>query len=312
MDPVIIEPSEWGNDLHAWTIATAARLREKLAQAGALLFKRTGCSTPDRFEAFARLTSQEFPHFKEESSPRRAVAGAVQTSTDYPNAYSIQFHSEYSYASRWPMKLYFCCFQAPQSGGETPISDTRAVLAGMRPATRQMFERKGILYLRNYRPHVGVAWEKAFSTTDRSRVERTCAELGIEYRWGSDGVLRTRQHGPAIVTHPTTGQAVWFNHSFFFNVHAFEPKSLRDELASFPDDDPFSTNTLFGDGSPITLDIIEEIRSLYERGSIRNRWEQGDVLLIDNMLTAHGRTPFVGKRSIGVLMADAHLRANCY
>ena len=305
MYPATIETSRCGPDLYAWTARNALELTDTLHAAGALLFKRTPLDTPQSFESFARLTCKEFPDFTEESSPRHVIQGAVQTSTDYPNQFPIQFHSEYSYAARWPMKLYFCCFTPAEQGGETPISSTRAVLEQMSPATRTLFEKKGILYVRNYRPRVGVSWEKAFSTSDRSQVEQSCRQAGIEWEWRPEDVLYTRQYGEAIVEHPVTHQAVWFNHGFFFNVRAIEPKAVRDMLLTHPADDPVSINTLLGDGSPIAPQIIEEIRVLYERCSVRNRWERGDVLLVDNMLSAHARAPYRGKRSIAVLLADA-------
>jgi alpha-ketoglutarate-dependent taurine dioxygenase len=37
-------------------------------------------------------------------------------------------------------------------------------------------------------------------------------------------------------------------------------------------------------------------------------WRQGDILLIDNMLTAHARNPFTGPRKVVVAMADPHTR----
>jgi alpha-ketoglutarate-dependent taurine dioxygenase len=306
--PAIVEASEIGPDPCKWARANAARIEETLTSAGSLLFKRTSLDTPEKLEEFVRQTSTEMPDFKEESSPRTAVAGRVLTSTDYPNRYPIQFHNEYSYAGRWPMKLYFCCFQPPDVEGETPIADTRQVLSNMSPATRDMFERKGILYVRNYRPNAGVSWQTAFATDDRRLVERICAAAQIECEWRSGGVLRTRQYGDAIVPHPKTGQPVWFNHAFFFNVRAIEPPSLRAVFLTDPPDDPLSTNTLFGDGSPIGAETIEELRSLYARASVRRPWERGDVLLIDNMLSAHARAAFKGKRKIVVVMADSCVR----
>ncbi len=306
--PARVEASEIGPDPCRWAAANAARIEETLTCVGAMLLKRTSLNTPEKLEEFARLTSAEIPDFKEESSPRTAVGGRVLTSTDYPSRYPIQFHNEYSYAVRWPMKLYFCCFQPPDSAGETPISDTRVVLSNMRPATREMFERKGVLYVRNYRPNAGVSWQRAFATDDRAVVERICAESGIECEWRSGGVLRTRQYGSAVVTHPKTGQPVWFNHAFFFNVRAIEPPSLRAAFLKDPADDPLSTNTLFGDGTPIGADTIEELRALYTGAAVQNPWEAGDLLIIDNMLSAHARSAFKGKRNIVVVMADSFRR----
>lgn len=307
--PAVVQASEFGDTLCEWAAENARTVEETLLRHGAILFKRTSVATPGQLQEFVRVTSTEIPDFKEESSPRSSLGGHVYTSTDYPNKYPIQFHSEYSYAARWPMKLYFCCFQPAASGGETPIADTRRVLSNLRPATRDLFEKKGVLYLRNYRPNVGVSWQRAFSTDDRNHVEKICADAKIECEWRNGGVLRTRQFGAAVLAHPVTKESVWFNHAFFFNVHAMEPLGARNLLLlKYPLDDPLSTNTFFGDNSRIDPEIIEEIGLSYQRASAGNRWERGDILLIDNMLSSHSRSPFQGKRSIAVVMADSCIR----
>jgi len=285
-------------------------MEDALARSGAVLFTQTGIDTAGQFDAFVKLVSENIPDFKEESSPRSVVHGNVLTSTDYPNAYPIQFHNEYSYASAWPLRLQFCCLHPPAAGGETPIADTRKVLARMSASTRAAFEQKGVLYVRNYRPNAGVSWQAGFGTQSREVVERICRDAGITYEWRAGGVLRTRQHGAAIVRHPTTGDLVWFNHAFFFNVRAIEPAALREVLLTCPDDDPLSTNTLFGDGTPIKAEIIEELRSLYAEASTRWPWRRGDILVIDNMLTAHGRAAYQGERKIVVVMTDSVARDN--
>lgn len=40
----------------------------------------------------------------------------------------------------------------------------------------------------------------------------------------------------------------------------------------------------------------------YEAAAVDVRWERGDVLLLDNMLAAHGRRAFEGEREIVVAM----------
>ena len=52
--------------------------------------------------------------------------------------------------------------------------------------------------------------------------------------------------------------------------------------------------------------MLEEIMRVCDQKSIVFAWQEGDVLLLDNMLTAHGRRPFVGKRKVVVGMAQSN------
>ena len=63
-------------------------------------------------------------------------------------------------------------------------------------------------------------------------------------------------------------------------------------------------NVYYGDGAPIDDATVSEIGELYERTAVRFRWQEGDLLMLDNMLVAHARDPFTGPRKIVVAMGD--------
>ena len=63
-------------------------------------------------------------------------------------------------------------------------------------------------------------------------------------------------------------------------------------------------NTYYGDGSAIEADTLAEVQAAYDAETVGFDWEPGDVLLVENMITAHGREPFEGQRSILVSMSD--------
>ena len=45
-------------------------------------------------------------------------------------------------------------------------------------------------------------------------------------------------------------------------------------------------------------------RASDEKHTVRERWQSGDLLLVDNVRTAHARQAFEGPREIVVAMAD--------
>jgi alpha-ketoglutarate-dependent taurine dioxygenase len=300
--PLLVEQTP-AVDAPAWLSAHREWVDAQLARHGALLFRGFALRTVDAFQTFSRAISSQFPELLEESSPRHTIAGDVKTSTDYPPEYPIQFHNEYSYSGTWPMRLYFCCLQAPATGGQTPIADSRRVLHRLSQATRQRFHNRGVLYRRNYVEGLGVRWQDAFHTDNPAEVIRRCAELGITCQWRDQDALTTTQRTDAIVRHPHTGEEIWFNHAFFFHPQSLEPESLREFMLGEPEEE-LSTMTYYGDGSPIEPDTIEEIREAFAAERCQFDWTPGDVLLIDNMLVAHARQPYTGARRIAVAMAD--------
>jgi alpha-ketoglutarate-dependent taurine dioxygenase len=229
----------------------------------------------------------------------------VYTSTDYPADQSIHFHNEQSYTRSWPMKLYFFCVRPAEQGGATPIADGRKVLKSLDPRLSEKFVDKRVMYVRNYGDGMGLTWQTAFQTTSRAAVEEYCQRAGIGFEWKGGERLRTRQIFDAVVAHPKTGERLWFEHAAFFHITSLAPDVSRALAAEFKEEDlPF--NTYYGDGSAIEESALEQIRGAYARASKRFDWREGDILLIDNMLTSHSREPFSGPRKIAVAMAELY------
>ncbi len=171
------------------------------------------------------------------------------------------------------------------------------------PAVRDRFVEKGWMYLRNFGSGFGLDWPTVFQTDDRGEVEEHCRRGGIECEWRPDGNLRTRAVRPAVAEHPVTGETVWFNHATFFHVSTLEP-ALRETLLEQFSQEDLPTNTFYGDGSPIEPEVLDSLRDAYRSETVRFPWQEGDLLLLDNMLVAHGREPFEGERLVLVGMAE--------
>ena len=307
--PLLVKPKVSGLNPAAWAAANRPLVEAHLHRHGAMLWRGFRVAGVEGFEELARAVTPDLLDYKERSSPRSEVGRNVYTSTDHPADQHIRFHNEQSYTHSWPMKLWFYCAQAAAEGGSTPIADGRKVLQLLDPKLRTRFMRERVMYVRNYGYGFGLSWQTAFQTSDRAQVETYCRRAGIDFLWKDGERLRTRQVFDTIVTHPQTGEAVWFEHTAFFHASSLEPSIREALMAEFAEEDlPF--NTYYGDGSPIEASALDEIHEAYRQAAVRFRWREGDVLLIDNMLTSHARDPYVGPRRIVVAMAELHASRN--
>lgn len=302
--PPIVEPRAPADGASLAPEVRAA-VEQTLAVRGAVLFRGFPLRTEGDFERFVKLISPELLSYEFGSTPRSHLSGRIYTSTEYPAHQHIPLHNEQSYTSEWPLKIWFFCAQPALEGGSTPLADSREVWRRLSPSLRERFAAKKVMYTRNYGNGLDLPWTKVFGTEDRHEVERFCRQAGIACEWKPDGELRTRQVCQAIARHPRTHEMVWFNQAHLFHVSNLEP-AAREGLLAILREDELPRNAFYGDGSPIELGVLEEIRDVYRQVAIAFDWQQGDVVLADNMLVAHGRAPFKGPRRVLVAMAEPH------
>ncbi|MFW6012241.1 MAG: TauD/TfdA family dioxygenase [bacterium] len=301
--PLLVEPASDALNLPEWARDNRSLLGEKLLEHGGILFRGFKGLAADRLEDLLRALNFEPLEYRERSSPRRAVSGNVYTSTDYPPSYPIFLHNENSYQATWPLKIFFYCDEPAEEGGETPIADCRKVLEAIDPEIQDRFAKRGWMYVRNYGDGFGLDWTTVFQTEDRDRVDEYCRANGIETEWKSGGRLRTRAVRPAMTAHPHTGEQIWFNHATFFHVSTLVPEVRESLLQEFSEED-LPTNSFYGDGSRLEPEVMEHLREAYRQATVSFPWRRGDVLMLDNMLVAHGRAPFSGERHVLVAMAE--------
>lgn len=312
--PLIIEPESEPiacvDGLISLFSNNADDLEARLLAHGAGLFRGFNVNTPSAFARCLRAISPDLRDYVDGNSPRTKLGGGIYTSTEYPAEYFISLHNELSYSHTWPSRLFFCCIVAPEEGGETPIADSRAVLRNLDPGVTEKFNRKGVKYIRNLhggrrgRQGAGPSWQDTFETEDRSSVERFCAQFGIDFIWREDGGLKLSQVRPAIASHPVTNERVWFNQADQFHPST-HPKPIFEylSLAYRGKEDEMPQYVRYGDDTTIDLRTLDHIREVTFKQAVVSPWRAGDFLIIDNMLTCHGRMPFSGQRKILVAMS---------
>jgi hypothetical protein len=204
---------------------------------------------------------------------------------------------------QWPLKQWFYCIQAAQQGGETPIVDCRTIYERIDPAIVESFERKGIMYVRNFTGDLDVRWQDFFKTADRSVVEQYCKNASFDLEWRGDDRLRIRYRTSAVASHRKSGAKVWFNQIQLWHPACID-RATRDSLLSMFAEEDLPRNCYYGDGSPIDSAVIDHISNVYRQAAVAFPWRERDVLMVDNMLVAHGRCPFTGPRRIAVAMGE--------
>ena len=307
--PLVIEPALNEMDPIGWATSNRDFIESHLSQVGAILFRNFGVRTTSEFERFIKAVSGDLLEYTYGSTPRSQVHGRIYTSTEYPADQHIPLHNEMSYSRSWPMKIFFFCMQAAPQGGETPIADSRRVFNRIDASIRERFMQKQIMYVRNYGEGLDLNWPQVFQTTSKSEVEDYCHTAGIEVEWKGDDRLCTRQVCQAVASHPVTGEMVWFNQAHLFHISSLSEVVRQSVLAEFSEAG-LPRNVYHADGSPIEASMLDEIRRVYQEEATSFTWKAGDIMLLDNMMTAHGRAPFTGPRKVLVGMSQLLINQN--
>jgi len=277
---------------------------ERLNKHAALLFRGFGLTTAIEFEQVAQYLTGGLQRYVGGDSPRTPVLNKVYTSTEYPAHWQVELHHELAYGRWWPNRVLFFCKTPPDKDGETPIADGRRIYDCIDPVIRQRFADKGVRYIQNLRDESvdgpGKSWQKTFENDDREYIDNYCCDANMDTQWTEYG-LRTQIVRPSVLQHPVTGESVWFNqadqwHAEFTSVKHHDAVDKPDTRQNPP------CHATYGDGTEIDPGDLQKIRNAYNTCEVLFPWQQGDVLLLDNILAAHGRKPFIGKREILVAM----------
>lgn len=300
--PLVIQPVSNDIDLISWSKLKQEFLERELLKHGAILFRGFNVKSVLEFESFAQVISPDL--FDEYGDlPRTGEGGKVYGSTPYPSEKAILFHNESSHLHQWPLKIWFFCIQVAQQGGETPIIDCRKAYKIINQKLRERLAQKQLMYVRNYTKGLDVSWENFFRTNDKLVVENYCRQAKIDFEWYDDNSLVTRQVRAALAVHPKTSESVFFNQIQLHHI-AYLDAEVRESLLSTFGDKQLPRNVYYGDGTPIEDSVLAEINEVYQQSQTSFPWQQGDILMLDNMLIAHGRNPYVGFRKIVVAMGE--------
>lgn len=307
-----ILPADSPADVVSWAAEQRTAVRGVVAEHGAVLVRGLGLRDHDQTAAVFRelAGSDGLMAEKEAFASRHMYSDGVYSSSKWPANQPMCMHHELSYRLDFPGLLLFACLDAPTTGGATALADAPTVLSKLPTRLVERFEREGWLLTRNYNDEIGAPYAEAFGTDDPAAVERYCRASAIEFAWQPGGGLRTRQRRSAVLRHPVTGRRCWFNQIAFLNEWTLDPE-IHEYLVDIYGADGLPFNTRYGDGSPIAEETVRLLNEVYESTTVREPWQLGDLMLVDNIRTAHSREPYEGPRDVLVAMTDTVRLPDC-
>jgi hypothetical protein len=274
--------------------------RQLLAQAfehGAILFRGFPLTTPEDFDAFvAAFDLQNFPYEESLSNAVRIVkTPRVFTANEAPPHVNIYFHHEMAQTPMYPSRLFFFCEQPAAEGGATPLCRSDILWERLRQRCPQFAadcEAKGLKYT-NVMPTendptsgMGRGWQSTLRAATKEAAESRLRSLGYSWEWLPTGDLRATTPVLPAVLPLADGRKSFFNQL----IAAFQGwKDTRN--------DPSKAIT-FGDGAPLDRDAVNVATELAEELAFNVPWQRGDVALVDNFVTMHGRRTFTGTRKV--------------
>jgi alpha-ketoglutarate-dependent taurine dioxygenase len=313
--PAVITPDDPMNfaDVETFLKTNGEPLRALLLKYGAILLRGFPIQGAQQFsQVIEGLQLGRFVNYIGGDSPRDKVEDKVYTSTEAPPTLHIPLHQELSFVKNHPRHIYFYCETAPRSQGETIIGDARKILRAIDPDVLERFKVKGLKYTSNYyhknalmrwvnrmqRAHK--SWTEVFETENKKAVEKHCATQEFEWQWTKNDWLRIMQTRPATLMHPITNEEVWFNQAHLYD---FNPKLLGWSRYLGAKLFYWRRHTLLheiahADNSKVAKQDLYHILDVLHENTIAYPWQKNDVMVLDNILTMHGRAPFEGPRRV--------------
>jgi len=281
----------------AWVAENRRQLCDRAALHGAILFRGFPLAGPEDFDRF--ITAFDLPNFPYEESLSNAVrvvkTARVFTANEAPPTVTIFLHHEMAQTPIYPSKLFFFCEQPSESGGATPLCRSDVLWDRLRskcPEFARDCESKGLKYS-NVMPSqndpnsgMGRSWQSTLRASTPEQAEERLKALGYSWTWLTDGSLRATTPMLPAVRKLADGRTSFFNQL----IAAFQ--GWKDER-----NDPAKAIT-FGEGTPLDRDAVNVATGLGEELSFNLAWQRGDVALVDNYVTMHGRRAFTGTRKV--------------
>lgn len=289
------------------------RLEALLPEYGAVILR--GFAVPDTatFNALIDCYPTDPNGYTAGLAPREKISGKVFETSKVPPDAKIILHQEMGYLPSYPKMVAFYCHTPSETGGCTTIGDMRRFETKLPPELAAGVRERGVLYRRNYRAPGEIKdplrnlmhreWREVLHVQTKAEAEEACRHVGCEPVWEDDGSLSLLYRSSGFAEHPVTGRKTWFAqvHGMHFNA-ARLAQHYDLYMEAFPPGRPRPAEILYGDGSDIPEELVTPLYGILDDLAVNIPYRPGDVMLVDNIYTAHGREPFTGHRDVQVAL----------
>ncbi|MGD9472320.1 MAG: TauD/TfdA family dioxygenase [Novosphingobium sp.] len=296
-----------------WVTTHREALDALILEHGGIVLRGFPLTSSEDFGAVSACFPAYTGGYQGGAAARRAVAKGVYEATQRTGDQTIPIHQEMFYLRDYPARIAFFAKKVAEQGGETTIADMRGVTREMPGAIRTKLESLGIQNIRNFAAKTGNTeenrlmdkrgWDFAFYTDSEAEVEAVCARRNLRPHWHEDGSLTVFNLEDAFVAHPQSGERVYRGgvHIAHFYRGSYDNTGQAAELRAQQE---FPSGAYLGDGSDLPEDEDAAFQQLVDRFTYSWKWQNGDVMILDNLLTGHGRNPFSGTRATEVALLD--------
>ncbi len=300
-----------------WVRSQQEAIEDAVCDVGAVVLRGFGPASTTDFEAFLAHMPAHSGGYVGGSTPRQGIDNStrVYEATRSSPEIRIPLHQEMTYLPNYPGKLAFFCRLPSATGGQTLLGDMRRFTASLPDRILSDITARGIRYIRNFRsedvPHpaaghpvlIHLTWQHAFSSKDPDAAEATARKLGLETRWESDDSLTTFYRSKGLTEHRKTGERVYSSH-LHTQIHhpRWMHKGMWEAYSAVygAKTRPIAMHAQYGDAEEFNMDDYYKIHDLLDAVTVAPVWRAGDILLVDNIYTAHGRGSFTGDRDVQV------------
>lgn len=325
--PLALRPSHDVSSLDSAVSAIEALQRDKtltnlLAKHGTLLFRNLPIHNAADFSKFAHAFGYKPHEIIGIVVDRLLLAPNVAPANEAPKEVRIYNHNESPQVPHAPEYIFFYANKAPRKGGGTPISSSLELFHRAQaeiPEFIDLLAEKGILSKVTYKVEKqyegGSTLKQAFGKevqddddeeTKRKKIEAQIARYGrgdyTTWEWtddedGTKGLVLTHRL-PVIRTQPGTNLP-----TLFTGLAAYYKNTLQARDGSGPGRKNVA-NQVFGDGTPIPEKYLAHLAKITDEIRVLHKWQEGDVLVYDNIIAQHGREPWEGEQSDRVILAS--------